>query len=45
MTRLNIFLLGILLGIVLTAVGTAGILRIIDKGIDKVKTHSEEFAR
>ena len=36
---------GVLVGIVISAVGISGIFRIIDKGVDKVKTKSAEFAR
>jgi hypothetical protein len=38
------FILGTVFGLVLATVGFSGIARIMDKGVDSVKTHSQEMA-
>ena len=45
MKDFKIFAAGVLTGIILASVGSTGILRIADKGIEKVKEHSIEFSR
>jgi len=39
------FILGTVFGLVLATVGFGGIARILDKGVDTVKTHSQEMAK
>lgn len=39
------FILGTIFGLVLATVGFGGIARMLDKGIDSVKTHSQEMAK
>jgi hypothetical protein len=39
------FIAGTVFGLVLATVGFAGIARIMDKGVDTVKTHSQELAK
>ena len=39
------FLAGTVFGLVLATVGFSGISRILDKGVDTVKTHSTELAK
>ena len=39
------FILGTVFGLVLATVGFSGIARIMDNGIDTVKTHSQEMAK
>ena len=39
------FLWGVLVGIVITSVGFTGLLRMLDKSVDLVRTHSVELAR
>ena len=39
------FILGTVFGLVLATVGFSGIARIMDKGVDTVKTHSQEMAK
>lgn len=39
------FILGTIFGLVLATVGFSGIARIMDKGIDTVKTQSQEMAK
>ena len=39
------FILGTVFGLVLATVGFSGIARIMDRGIDTVKTHSQEMAK
>jgi hypothetical protein len=39
------FIAGIVFGMVLATVGVSGIARIFDKGVDTVKTHSQEMAK
>lgn len=45
MTRLNVFILGVITGIIISTVGVSGIFRIVDHGVDKVKTHSTDLAK
>ncbi len=40
----KVFFIGVLVGIVIASVGLAGIGRIVDKGVDKVKVHSVKLA-
>lgn len=39
------FILGTIFGLTLATVGFSGIARMIDKGVDSVKTHSQEMAK
>lgn len=39
------FILGTIFGLVLATVGFSGLARILDKGVDSVKTHSQEMAK
>ena len=39
------FILGTIFGLILATVGFSGIARMLDKGIDTVKTQSEEMAK
>ena len=39
------FIVGTNLGIVLSTVGFTGITRMLDKGVDTVKTQTQEIAR
>lgn len=39
------FLAGTIFGLVLATVGFSGIARMLDKGVDSVKTHSQEMAK
>jgi hypothetical protein len=42
---MKLFLLGMLAGIVLATVGFTGVFRVLDKGVDTVKTQSANLAR
>ena len=37
--------IGFILGLVVATVGFGGVARILDKGIDTVKTRSQEYAK
>ena len=39
------FVIGIIFGLVLATVGFSGIAKMLDKGVDTVKTHSQELAK
>jgi hypothetical protein len=39
------FILGTIFGLVLATVGFSGIARMLDKGVESVKTHSQEMAK
>ena len=39
------FILGTIFGLVLATVGFGGIARILDRGVDTVKTQSQEMAK
>ena len=39
------FIIGTVFGLVLATVGFSGIAKIMDKGVDTVKTHSQEMAK
>jgi hypothetical protein len=39
------FILGTVFGLVLATVGFSGIAKIMDKGVDTVKTQSQEMAK
>jgi len=39
------YVITFILGMVVATVGVSGIARIFDKGIDTVKTHSQELAK
>jgi hypothetical protein len=39
------FILGTLFGLILATVGFAGIANMLDKGIDTIKTQSQELAQ
>jgi hypothetical protein len=38
-------LIGFILGLVVAAVGFGGIARMLDKGVDQIKTQSQELAK
>jgi len=39
------FILGTVFGLILATVGFSGIAKMLDKGVDTVKTHSQEMAK
>ena len=39
------FIIGVVFGLVLSAVGFSGIAKILDVGVDKVKSTSQELAK
>ncbi len=39
------FILGVVVGIIISTVGVGGIAQILDHGVDKVKTTTQELAR
>ena len=39
------FILGTIFGLVLATVGFSGIARMLDKGVETVKTHSQELSK
>ena len=39
------FFLGTVFGLVLATVGFSGMARMMDKGVDKIKTESQELAK
>jgi hypothetical protein len=39
------FILGTVFGLILATVGFSGIARMLDRGVDTVKTHSQEMAK
>ena len=39
------FILGFILGLVVATVGFSGVARMLDRGIDTVKTQSQELAK
>jgi hypothetical protein len=39
------FIVGTIFGVVLSTVGVSGITRMLDKGVDTVKTQTQEIAR
>lgn len=43
--HLKSFLIGLVAGIVISTVGLSGIFRILDRGVDTVKSTSHELAR
>jgi hypothetical protein len=42
---MKLFILGTVFGLILATVGFSGIARMLDKGINTVKTQSEEMAK
>lgn len=42
---MRMFILGTVFGLVLATVGFSGIARMLDKGVDTVKTQSTEMAK
>ncbi len=42
---MKMFIIGTVFGLILATVGFSGIARILDKGVDTVKTHSQELAK
>jgi hypothetical protein len=42
---MKMFFLGTVFGLVLATVGFSGMARMLDKGVDTVKTHSQEMAK
>ncbi len=39
------YIVAFILGIVVATVGFGGVARMLDRGIDQVKTHSQEYAK
>ena len=39
------FIIGTIFGLILATVGFSGIARMLDKGVDTIKTQSQEIAR
>ena len=44
-TNMKAFILGTIFGLVLATVGFSGIAKMLDKGVDTVKTQSQELAK
>jgi hypothetical protein len=42
---MKMFIIGTVFGLILATVGFSGIARMLDKGVDTVKTHSQELAK
>jgi hypothetical protein len=42
---MKMFIIGTVFGLVLATVGFSGIARMLDKGVDTFKTHSQELAK
>ena len=42
---MKMFVIGTIFGLVLATVGFGGIARMLDKGVDTVKTQSQEMAK
>jgi hypothetical protein len=42
---MKMFVIGTIFGLILATVGFSGIARMIDKGVDSVKTQSQEMAK
>ena len=42
---MKMFLIGTVFGLVLATVGFSGLARMLDKGVDTVKTQSQEMAK
>ena len=42
---MKMFVFGTIFGLVLATVGFSGLARIVDKGVDTVKTQSQEMAK
>jgi hypothetical protein len=42
---MKMFIIGTVFGLVLATVGFSGIARMLDRGVDTVKTHSQEMAK
>lgn len=42
---MKMFVFGTIFGLILATVGFSGIARMIDKGVDTVKTQSQEMAK
>ncbi len=38
-------LIGFVLGVVVSTVGFSGVAKMLDRGVDQVKTHSQEMAK
>ena len=43
--HMKMFIIGTVFGLVLATVGFSGIARMLDRGVDTVKTHSQEMAK
>jgi hypothetical protein len=39
------FVIGAVFGLILATVGFSGIARMLDRGVDTIKTHSQEMAK
>ena len=39
------FIMGVIFGLILATVGFSGIARMLDRGVDTVKTQSQELAK
>ncbi len=44
-TQMTKLLVGFILGLIVATVGFSGVARILDRGIDTVKTQSQEMAK
>ena len=42
---MRMFIIGTVFGLIQATVGFSGIARMLDKGVDTVKTHSQELAK
>ena len=42
---MKMFVIGTIFGLILATVGFSGIARMLDKGVDTIKTQSQEIAR
>jgi hypothetical protein len=39
------FVIGAVFGLILATVGFSGVARMLDRGVDTIKTHSQEMAK
>jgi hypothetical protein len=42
---MKMFIVGVIFGLILATVGFSGIARMLDRGVDTVKTQSQELAK
>ncbi len=45
MSTFKVFISGVIFGIVLSTVGFSGIAKILDKGVEAIKTNSQEYSK